>query len=52
MSRLWNYLVDPAVTPGTRSCRIKVWAHDHAFTVLWLTSMNAVGWIVTVIQCH
>lgn len=52
MKRLWQWLNDPQVAPNTKTCRLKVWAHDNAFTVLWLTGMNTIGWVVTVIQCH
>lgn len=47
-----EYLTDPSVKPRTQTCRLKVWAHDNAFTIFWITAMNTVGWIVTVIQCH
>jgi hypothetical protein len=49
--RLIHYLTDPTVHPATQTCRLKVWAHDNAFTVFWITAMNAVGWTVTVITC-
>jgi hypothetical protein len=52
MKALTNYLLDPTVKPNTQTCRLKVWAHDNAFTVFWLTSMNGIGWIVTVLTCH
>jgi hypothetical protein len=52
MSRLWHYLTDERVKPNTQTCRIKVWAHDNAFTIVWVTFINAIGWAVTVIQCH
>jgi hypothetical protein len=51
MSKLWLYLTDERVKPRTRSCRVKVWAHDNAFTLIWITVVNAIGWIVTVVQC-
>lgn len=50
--KLWNWLIDPAVTPNTQTCRLKVWAHDNAFTMYWILAVNAVGWIVTVWTCH
>lgn len=50
--KLLAYLNDPNVTPATQTCRLKVWAHDNAFTIFWVTFINAVGWAVTVIVCH
>lgn len=51
MTRLRSYLLDPTVKPQTQTCRMKVWAHDNAFTIFWVTFINAIGWAVTVIQC-
>lgn len=52
MKRLWAWLNDPEVAPGTQTCRIKVWAHDNAFTMVWFSGMNIVGWALTVWLCH
>jgi hypothetical protein len=46
------YLNDSTVKPGTQTGRLKAWAHDNAFTICWITAMNTVGWVVTVLQCH
>jgi hypothetical protein len=50
--RFFAYFTDGGVPLRTRTCRVKAWAHDNAFTLFWITAMNAVGMVVTVIQCH
>ena len=50
--RLWRWLTDSSVKPGTQTCRLKVWAHDNAFTIFWITAMSVVEVVVTVVQCH
>lgn len=52
MRGLWAYLTDERARPRTSSCRVKAWAHDHAFTFVWITLVNAVCTLITVIQCH
>jgi hypothetical protein len=47
-----DYLLDPTVRPNTQTCRVKVWAHDNAFTIFWFSGMNMIGWFVTVLVCH
>jgi hypothetical protein len=52
LRRILDYLTDPTVQPQTQTCRLKVWAHDNAFTLFWISGLNVVGWIVTVLTCH
>jgi hypothetical protein len=35
MKKVVAYLTDPTVKPATQTCRLKVWAHDNAFTMFW-----------------
>lgn len=52
MRKIKTYLLDPSVQPNTQTCRIKVWAHDNAFTLFYISIVNALGWTITVISCH
>lgn len=50
MPRVIGYLTDPSVEPSTRTCRVKAWAHDNAFTLIWLHLIEIVLLIVLVLR--
>lgn len=52
MTHLKEYILDPNVTPKTKPCRIRAWAHDHAISFMWMLVVSQAGWIVTVLTCH
>lgn len=50
--RVRSYLFDQNIQPATQTCRVKVWAHDNAFTLFWIMGWAIGEAVVTVIVCH